>query len=163
MYSGLLNYWSRLKKRPFFELFKLAIKIAIFKIVWTFAGLQLNPLNPDNPFFNPKYFRFSNYESDPIGREAIARKVFPKGMAEDDVDEILITDLFVGKGYGRNEPIKGHVYYIYNTAPWRMLRHVHSVIYDDNHKLVDVFPGNGRGIYSGLQLEEIREKGGVLQ
>lgn len=149
------------KKRPLRTLFKAVLLIAVVKIIWTFAWLNLNPLDPNNPFFNPEYFRFSNYDSDPLYREEVARAVFPKGMPEEDVDDILITDIFVGKVYDgpTNAPIKGHVYYVYSPAPWRMLQHVDSVIYDDSHRLIDVFPSNGRGIHSGKQLKEIRAEG----
>ncbi len=144
----------RFKERPLRTLFKAVLLIAVVKIIWTFAWLKLNPLDPTNPFFNPEYFRFSNYERDPYRMEEVARAVFPKGMSEDDVDDILLTDFFAAKSY--RSDIKNHVYYIYNTAPWRLLRNVHSVLYGDDRMLLDVFPGNGRGIYSGKQLDELR-------
>jgi hypothetical protein len=142
------------KKRPVTTFFAGILLVVTIYAGWDYIQLVTNPLDPNDPKFNPEYFRFSNY-GDPIYREEVSRLVFPKGMPEEEVDDILLIDLFSSKSY--RSDIEGHVYYVYVSAPWRLLNKVHSVLYDEKRALVDVFPGNGRGIYSGLQLDQIRQ------
>jgi hypothetical protein len=153
MIAGGVTSWIKANKLRTTLLVALGLLLVSPLSVYA-IGFPIKIKDPNSIFFNPKNFRFSDYEYDPSYMEEVARRVLPQGMDEDDVDQILLIDVFSSKS--RRDAKKGLVKYIYVSAPWRMKNSHHTVLYDEHNKLVDVFPSNGRGLYSGKQLSELR-------
>lgn len=130
---------------------KTLVAIAISLIVLVDPFKVTDPLNPA---FNPDRFSFRDYS----GREelmVVYRALFPIGTPKAEVDRVLMK---AGGATCYNAP---EIKSLWLCRQPKSLKHwdhapVFSIAFDDDLKLLNIYPNNTMGVYpNGVKLEDI--------